>query len=84
MVTYDTGVEGNEHVSTFKEISSIAKTESKVMTAFFLGDKKVLEMEKWFLKSVRISETKFLAHYVNEEEELDYNKFYIYELKKVK
>lgn len=84
MVTYDTGVEGNEHVSTFKEISSIAKTESKVMTAFFLGDKKVLEMEKWFIKSVRISETKFLAHYVNEEEELDYNKFYIYELKKVK
>tara|TARA_R110000796_G_scaffold96719_1_gene202883 strand:- start:283443 stop:284621 length:1179 start_codon:yes stop_codon:yes gene_type:complete len=84
IVTYDTGIEGNEHVNTFKEISSIAKSESKVMTAFFLVDKKVLEMEERFLKSVRISETKFLAHYINKEEELDYNKFYIYELKKVK
>jgi len=44
----------------------------------------VLEINNDLGRYVRLSETQFLVPYVNEEEELDYNKFYIYELKKVK
>jgi hypothetical protein len=54
------------------------------LTVFFKQGEKILEVEERFTKIVQISSTKFLAHYINEEEELDYNKFYIYELKKVK
>ena len=83
MITHDSGIEGKEHVKTYKEISEIAKRENKVYTTFYLSNDKILEVETRFLKPVRISETTFLAHVINENEEVDYSKFYIYELKKV-
>lgn len=83
MITHDSGIEGKEHVNTYKEISEIAKRENKVYTTFYLRNDKILEVETRFLKPVRISETTFLAHHINENEEVDYSKFYIYELKKV-
>jgi hypothetical protein len=84
IVDYKTGLEDDTNVSTMQEAWAQTKTGSKELTVFFKQAKKILEVEERFTKIVRISETKFLAHYVNREEELDYNKFYIYELKEVK
>lgn len=83
IVVYSTGTEGETNITDIRTAAELAERERKVLTAFYKGNKKVFEIEERFTKPVRISETKFLAHYVNEEEELDYNKFYIFELKKL-
>lgn len=61
----------------------VAKRQSKAITSFVKNGKIVLNIEKRFRQLVRIDETKFITPYVSDEdEELDYNKFYIYELQK--
>lgn len=84
IVDYKTGLRKKTNASTMQEAWAKTKTGSKLLTVFFKRGEKILEVEERFTKIVRISETKFLAHYVNREEELDYNKFYVYELKKIK
>tara|TARA_A100000171_G_scaffold40771_1_gene41339 strand:+ start:13616 stop:14800 length:1185 start_codon:yes stop_codon:yes gene_type:complete len=84
IVDYKTGLEEETNASTMQEAWAKTKTGSMELTVFFKQGEKILEVEERFTKIVQISSTKFLAHYINEEEELDYNKFYIYELKKVK
>lgn len=60
----------------------VAKRQSKTITSFVKNGKIVLNIERRFQQLVRIDETKFISPYVNEDEELDYNKYYIYELQK--
>ena len=84
MIKYKTGAAEPTSITRFEEALKYAKSESETLYSFFVQDKKVLEINDDLGRYVRLSETQFLVPYVNEEEELDYNKFYIYELKKVK
>ena len=44
----------------------------------------VLSLEQRFKQMVRLDENRFITPYLSsEDEELDYNKFYIYELQKI-
>ncbi|KYG81364.1 hypothetical protein EV198_1536 [Roseivirga ehrenbergii] len=84
MIRYKTGAKEPTNIIRFEEALKYAKSESETLYSFFVKDKMVLETDIDLGRYVRLSETQFLVPYVNEEEELDYNKFYIYELKKVK
>ncbi|WP_268122885.1 hypothetical protein [Roseivirga pacifica] len=83
IVEYKTGFKEATNTSTIEEASQISKMENRPFTAFFKGDKKIAELEKRFTKMVRMTDYSFLAHEINTEEELDYSKFYIYELREV-
>ncbi|NVK83301.1 MAG: hypothetical protein HWE21_03215 [Cytophagia bacterium] len=83
IIEYQTGTEGNTGIKDIQEASQRAKKESETFTVFYKGMDKVAEVKKAYTRFVRIDEYHFLSHEINTEEELDYSKFYIYELKKV-
>ncbi|MGB3152468.1 MAG: hypothetical protein WBB27_17570 [Maribacter sp.] len=83
MVKYKTGATEPTSITQYQEALKFARLESKTWHSFFIQDKKVLESAIDLGLYVRLNETQFLSPYVNEDEELDYNKFYIYELKKI-
>ncbi|KOF02924.1 hypothetical protein OB69_08760 [Roseivirga seohaensis subsp. aquiponti] len=83
MIRHKTGAKEPTSLTNYMEASKYADSESEALYSFFVQDKKVLEINDDLGRYVRLSETQFLVPYVNEEEELDYNKFYIYELKKI-
>ncbi|WP_422355421.1 hypothetical protein [Roseivirga pacifica] len=83
IVEYKTGFKKETNAKTLEEASAIFERENRQMTAFYKGDKKIADLEKRYNKIVRMTEYSFLAHEINTEEELDYSKFYIYELREV-
>jgi hypothetical protein len=84
MIAYKTGANSATQLSSYTEALALAKKESKTITAFFIKGERVFETEESFDRSVRISESQFIAPFINEEVESDYSKCYIYELKKEK
>ncbi|KYG83470.1 SdiA-regulated/phytase-like domain-containing protein [Roseivirga echinicomitans] len=84
MIGYKTGAAEPTSITDYGEATKYAMANSETRYSFFVKDKMVLETDIDLLRYVRLNESQLLVPYVNEEEELDYNKFYIYELKKVK
>lgn len=83
ILEYTTGTKGETNLTDIKSASALNQKEAQRFTAFFKDGKKIAEVEKRFTKLVRLDEYRFLVHDVNQEEELDYSKFYIYELKEI-
>ena len=84
MIAYKTGATSATQLSSYTEALALAKKEGKTITAFFIKGERVFEAEESFERSARISESQFIAPFINEEVESDYRKYYIYELKKAK
>lgn len=84
MIKYKTGAAEPTSITDYGEATKYAMANSETRYSFFVKDKMMLETDIDLGRYVRLNENQLLVPYVNEEEELDYNKFYIYELKKVK
>lgn len=83
ILEYTTGTKGETNLTDIKSASALNQKEAQRFTAFFKSGKKIAEVEKRFTKLVRLDEYRFLVHDVNQEEELDYSQFFIYELKEI-
>lgn len=83
MVTHKTGVK-NKGITSYAEASNLATKSSKMITSFIIDGRVVYETKENFRYPVRIDEMRFTAPYLNDEVEVDYNKFYIYELQQIK
>ncbi len=79
IVVHKTGF-SNSSITNYREANSLARTESKTITSFFVAGKKVYETDEYFPRLVRLSERQFIVPNVNEEIERDYNLYDIYEL----
>ncbi|GAB5528643.1 MAG: hypothetical protein Roseis3KO_04200 [Roseivirga sp.] len=79
IVAHKTGF-SNSSITNYREANSLARTESKTITSFFIGGKKVFETDERFPRLVRLSERQFIVPNENEEIERDYNQYDIYEL----
>lgn len=83
MVKHKTGIK-NKGITSYAEASNLAIKSSKTITSFIIDSKIVYDTEESIRYPVRIDEMQFIAPYLNDEVEVDYNKFYIYELQKTK
>lgn len=82
VVRHKTGVLGNASLSSYREASELAEKHSRYITTFLHQGKKILETEEPLSYIIPIDNFRFLSHYINEDEETDYAKYYIYELQK--
>lgn len=80
IVVHKTGFSNNA-ITSFSEANSMARSESKTFTSFFIGGQKVFETNERFPRLVRLSERQFIVPNINEEIERDYNQYDIYELR---
>lgn len=82
IVVHKTGTSHSNFPDT-KTASAAAKRQNKYFTSFVKNGEVVLRVEERFKQLVHLDENRFITpHMSSEDEELDYNKFYIYELKK--
>lgn len=83
LVTYKTGTEGEANFADHGEALPVVRRQSKTYTAFFRDGKKVFETDDDLSRNVLVNGSQLVVPYVDEEVEMDYNLYYIYELKKV-
>ncbi len=83
MIKYKTGIK-NKGITSYQESLSLARQTSRTINSFIIDGKVVYETEESFRYPVRMDEMRFITPYLNEEVEVNYNKFYIYELQKTK
>lgn len=83
IVKHKTGIK-NKGITSYQEALNVARKSSRTINSFIIDGKVVYETEENFRYPVRMDEMRFVAPYLNDEVEVDYNKFYIYELQKTK
>jgi len=84
IVVHKTGTKNSNYRDT-QTANEAYKKQNKYFTSFIKNGKTVLSLEQRFNQMVRLDEHRFITPYISgEDEELDYNKFYIYELREVK
>ena len=83
LVTYKTGTEGPANFADHSEAMPVVRRQSKTYTAFFRDGKKLFETDDDLSRNVLMNGSQLVVPYVDEEIEMDYNLYYIYELKKV-
>ncbi|MFY0591664.1 hypothetical protein [Roseivirga sp.] len=82
IIEHQTGLKKSNY-NTARQANPDYVRLNKYITTFVKDEKVVLTVEKRFKQLVRLDENRFITPYVTgEDEELDYNKFYIYELRK--
>ena len=80
MLKHRTGVE-NKSITSYEEATGLARKDSRTINSFIIDGQVVYETEENFRYPIRIDEMRFMSPDLNEAEERDYNKFYIYELR---
>lgn len=83
ILVHKTGTKRSDFTDVNKAYEA-AKRQNKYFTSFMKNGEVVLSLEQRFKQMVRLDENRFITPYLSsEDEELDYNKFYIYELQKI-
>lgn len=83
LVTYKTGTEGPANFANHNEAMPVLQKENKTYTAFFRDGKKVFETSDKLLRNILMNGSQLVVPYIDQEVEIDYNLYYIYELREV-